>query len=263
MVGEILKKRREELGHDLRDISNILKIKHDYLKAIEEGSFEKLPEPVYIKGYIRKYSEHLKIDPETTLHAYSQQVSSTEKREFPDHPVILQKRFKPRYAVIPAIFVVVVAVSLSVISSFTSKEPADTRNIPESQKQLSLPAEPAQNTPDTVPQSQPSPEPSQVPANTVIPGPETAGKTLPADHTPHTLEVKATDITWFSVRIDEKNPREITTTPGETLKFHAEKAFSLTIGNAGGVKLIFNGKEVRKLGEKGEVVKITLPESRL
>jgi cytoskeleton protein RodZ len=53
LVGEILKKRREELGRDLREISNYLKIRYDYLKALEDGDIEKLPAEVYIRGYIQ------------------------------------------------------------------------------------------------------------------------------------------------------------------------------------------------------------------
>jgi hypothetical protein len=39
----------------------------------------------------------------------------------------------------------------------------------------------------------------------------------------------------------------------------AKTGFSLKIGNAGGVNLIFDGKEIGKLGEKGQVVNLTLP----
>ncbi|PIV65464.1 MAG: hypothetical protein COS10_11215, partial [Nitrospirae bacterium CG01_land_8_20_14_3_00_44_22] len=43
MPGEILKKKREELGYNLKEIAHTLRIRFDYLKAIEEGTFEKLP----------------------------------------------------------------------------------------------------------------------------------------------------------------------------------------------------------------------------
>ena len=68
--GEILKKKREELGYNLKEIAKTLKIRSDYLKAIEEGTFEKLPVEVYTKGYIREYAKFLKTDPEIVIKAY-------------------------------------------------------------------------------------------------------------------------------------------------------------------------------------------------
>ncbi|MFZ6017133.1 MAG: helix-turn-helix domain-containing protein [Nitrospirota bacterium] len=84
MVGEILKKRREESGQDLREIAKTLKIRYDYLKAIEDENFEKLPVEVYIRGYIREYAKILNINPEAAIKAYTQQVSSPlpEKKRY-------------------------------------------------------------------------------------------------------------------------------------------------------------------------------------
>jgi hypothetical protein len=77
------------------------------------------------------------------------------------------------------------------------------------------------------------------------------------------LEVQATDTTWFLVTTDESSTQEILMKSGESLKLEAEKSFSLKIGNAGGVKLYFNGKEVGKLGEKGEVIIINFPDKKI
>ena len=87
MVGELLRKAREEAGEDLKEISKILKIRYDYLKAIEDGNFKYLPEEVYIKGYIREYAEFLHIDPATALAAYVRQTSPPKEERRPEsHP---------------------------------------------------------------------------------------------------------------------------------------------------------------------------------
>ncbi|MDP2157580.1 MAG: helix-turn-helix domain-containing protein, partial [Nitrospirota bacterium] len=67
MAGELLKRRREELGLDLRKTADLLKIKEDYLASIEENLFEKLPVAVYTIGYIRCYATYLHIDPEPII----------------------------------------------------------------------------------------------------------------------------------------------------------------------------------------------------
>ena len=62
LVGELLKKKREESGRDLKEIAETLKIRLDYLKAIEEGDLKKLPAEVYLKGYLIEYAKILDID---------------------------------------------------------------------------------------------------------------------------------------------------------------------------------------------------------
>ncbi|MEW6002986.1 MAG: RodZ domain-containing protein [Nitrospirota bacterium] len=79
----------------------------------------------------------------------------------------------------------------------------------------------------------------------------------------HTLELIATDMTWLSVNIDDKGTKDILLKPGERIKWTAKKGFSLKIGNAAGIKLLFDGKEVGRLGEKGQVVKLRLPSTKL
>jgi tetratricopeptide (TPR) repeat protein len=75
----------------------------------------------------------------------------------------------------------------------------------------------------------------------------------------HTLELIAEDSTWILLNIDESKSKEMLLNQGEHLKFNAKKTFFLKIGNAGGVKLIFDGKEVAIPKEKGKVITITLP----
>ena len=70
MPGEILKKSVKNWGITSKEIAETLRIRSDYLKAIEEGTFEKLPVEVYTKGYIREYAKFLKTDPEIVIKAY-------------------------------------------------------------------------------------------------------------------------------------------------------------------------------------------------
>ena len=84
-----------------------------------------------------------------------------------------------------------------------------------------------------------------------------------ADKFLHMLEIHATDTTWLSIVIDKTDSKEILMKPGESLKFQAKNTFSLIIGNAGGIRLLLNKKEMGTLGEKGQVIKMNLPDSRI
>jgi len=108
LVGEILRKRREELDKDLREIAEISKIRYDYLKAIEDEEFAKLPLEVYVKGYIREYAKILNIDPEVVINAYIQQTSppQTEKKEVSAEATAQRKHLKIRYVLLPFLLLI-------------------------------------------------------------------------------------------------------------------------------------------------------------
>ena len=61
-VGEYLKRKREELGISIKDLGNKLNIKIDYLENLEKNNYEKLPPDVYVKGFIKSYSELVGFD---------------------------------------------------------------------------------------------------------------------------------------------------------------------------------------------------------
>ncbi len=220
MVGELLRKRREELGRDLREIAEILKIRYDYLKAIEDEAFEKLPAEVYIRGYIREYARVLNLDPETLLKAYIQQRTPAQsgKKEVSEKEIAQRKGLKVGYLLIPLLVVLLITVAFIIF--------------PSTHKKLKIPSHIPLTKKEDV-------------------------STL--KNAPHILEVYATDTTWLRVDIDKTRTKEILLRPGESVKWHAEQGFSLKIGNAGGIKLIFDGKEIGKLGEKGQVIRLTLP----
>ncbi|UCH80150.1 MAG: DUF4115 domain-containing protein [Nitrospiraceae bacterium] len=73
------------------------------------------------------------------------------------------------------------------------------------------------------------------------------------------LEIIAEELTWASIGIDGGEKREKLLRAGETITLKADEHFNLTIGNAGGTKLILNGRELDKLGPYGKVIDVTLP----
>jgi cytoskeleton protein RodZ len=61
-VGEDLRKARERRGEDLDHIARVLKIRQDYLAAVEEGTMEALPGKTYAMGFVRSYAAYLGLD---------------------------------------------------------------------------------------------------------------------------------------------------------------------------------------------------------
>jgi hypothetical protein len=223
LVGDILKKRREELGMDLREISETLKIKYAYLKALEDDDLKNLPAEVYVKAYLNSYARSLNLDPEEVLNVYNLQVSPPlpEKKTVQNTEPSPQKKSRLKYFLIPSLILCLAIV----IASMQFKRP------PAPQPRAIIPVEPAQkNLPD------------QISSELV-------------------LEIKAHDPTWLQVISDKTQSQELIMRPGESVTWHAKKCFSIKIGNAGGIKVLFNGKDIGKLGEKGQVIKLSLPEN--
>lgn len=75
----------------------------------------------------------------------------------------------------------------------------------------------------------------------------------------HSLELIAKEETWVFVTIDDRDTRQKLLKPGHRIKWTAENGFALRIGNAAGIRVIFNGKDIGSLGEKGKVVRLKLP----
>ncbi len=62
-IGKLLKEERLRQGVELPAAAKVTKIGVSALKAIEEGDETPLPNPVYIKGFIRNYARFLKLEP--------------------------------------------------------------------------------------------------------------------------------------------------------------------------------------------------------
>ncbi|MCA9364369.1 MAG: helix-turn-helix domain-containing protein [Candidatus Moranbacteria bacterium] len=64
-MGERLKKSREEAHLEIQDVARAIRIKKEYLEAIEQNKYEKLPADVYAKGFVRSYARYLGHNEET------------------------------------------------------------------------------------------------------------------------------------------------------------------------------------------------------
>lgn len=61
-VGDQLRLGREQRQLSVTEIANSTNIKSDYIRAMEEGLWSTFSAPVYIKGFVRTYATHLKLD---------------------------------------------------------------------------------------------------------------------------------------------------------------------------------------------------------
>jgi len=77
------------------------------------------------------------------------------------------------------------------------------------------------------------------------------------------LTGQVTDTTWLKISVDKGKELEYLLHTGEQVRWQARSSFSLLVGNAAGLKLFLNDKPLKPLGQKGQVVGISLPNDSL
>lgn len=91
--GEILAKERRAQGLRLSDIARHLKIKLNYLKAIEAEDLKSLPPPVYVQGFLEHYARFLKLDTTMILRHYKTERSILNNLR-PAEKLVYQSKLK-------------------------------------------------------------------------------------------------------------------------------------------------------------------------
>ncbi len=69
-IGETLRQAREARKITIKDVVKETNISPIYLQALEEEKFDKFPSETYLIGFLRTYSEFLKLDVEAIVQAY-------------------------------------------------------------------------------------------------------------------------------------------------------------------------------------------------
>ncbi len=69
-IGETLRQAREAKKISIKDVVKETNISPIYLQALEEEKFDKFPSETYLIGFLRTYSEFLKLDVEAIVQAY-------------------------------------------------------------------------------------------------------------------------------------------------------------------------------------------------
>lgn len=243
---EEFKKKREELGKTIEEISEITKIKKSYLIAIEEGNYNELPLEVFTRSYIKIYAQFLGVDHEKALEDYDKFIRSkksvntteTVKLEIPKKPE--KEKPKKRFTY-PRWFATLALSASSLILALILLSPWKKEEIPPPPPP---PKEEIKEKPQAVA------EPVNIQEQT-----KRVEKTFEQE-----LIIEATDTVWMRITIDDKDKREYLLNPGQKLSLKALKSFQVHIGNAGGVRVFFNGRDLGALGKTGQVVRLKLPQ---
>jgi cytoskeletal protein RodZ len=241
-IGSILREKREEKGLSIIDISDSLCIRKSLVKALEDGNLALLPHEVYIRGYLKKYAELLDIDEGALdLDPPAKEPVIVQAEVAVKKPAVIHGRrhIARRAMLIPLIFVLIIAFF---VLNQIYKERSATRS-----------------TPDQIAQKGPVPT-KQAKVNASINASQQSGSAEQSQALSVSevkkLMITCNERTWVSVVIDDNEKKEFMLNPEEMIVLNARDNFDILVGNAAGVKLNLNGKEVDFTGKSGEVKRV-------
>ena len=106
--GEWLANKRSEKELSVNQVAREIKIEPHVIKMIENNDFESIGAPVFVKGYLRQYSELVGLDPDLIIEKYSA-INSVE-----DSPPIVNDSVDQisKYVLTPKIILIAIFVIL-------------------------------------------------------------------------------------------------------------------------------------------------------
>ena len=277
-----LKALRESRGLTLENVHQRTRISMTNLEALEALRFEALPIPIYTRGFLRLYAQAVGIDPAPLLEHYRQHldtISTSTPTEAPDGGPLKRLPGKTvKRLVWSAALIVLVGVLFFALSAEQRAPGLAGKTV-----ERSVPLSPDAGRSAAAPGTQKDPQEAgminpvmtenRVPAPAAPAGPkppaavvsgqalapDTPARVVKGQGPPYRLAMEARELTWIRITQDQDQPYQILLNPGDRVERVATQGFTLDIGNAGGVSVVFQGQSLGELGDPGEVVHLKLP----
>lgn len=287
--GEKLRREREKRSITLDQISQSTKIGTRMLQALEDDKFNQLPGGIFNKGFVRAYARHLGLDEDQAVAEYLE-ASGDAPPVQPELPAEESVRRIEASADAPqrhlpwgvfAAILLLVALALSIWSHRQKKHegPATQASPPPPAAQQSvedhaaptatvpgaavssssgrnpLPPAPVSSTVNPAAQVPPANAPAKKPAAVAPKTPsETTAPPAPGEFV---VVIQAREDSWTTITADGKTVYSGILSAGDQRAIRGRKEVIVKAGNAGGIDLRFNGKELNRQGDSGQVRTIT------
>ncbi|HEV8338399.1 MAG TPA: RodZ domain-containing protein [bacterium] len=249
-LGESLRRAREARGLSLAQAERLTKIRAVYLDALEEERFATLPPRPYAKGFVRIYAAALGLDPGALLDAFDAHLPAvaptplSQAAEIPLEPPAPPSRL--RRLVTMALWILIpVVIALAVVLYVNVRD--FVRTGPRAASSPSPAPAPASPPPSVLPGAVPLPAASPSPAATPVPPAPQAVEGI-------AVALAVTEESWLRVTVDGRRIFQGLMYPGDTATWTAQRELEVRIGNAGGVTLIVNGRDLGLAGRPRQVV---------
>lgn len=277
--GQRLQKAREVRGLSVEQVARELRLSQRFVVAMEADDYKQLPEPAFVRGYMRRYAQLVKLSPDDIAarfdECYAADGSTPEVDARPRNPIqLLGDVARPRLRVSRLLSWASLALIIVLLAGFlfwnhsSRREPAPVEvpaapavtpapaavPVPDAAAPVAIPvpvpATPAAAAPGMLPPpSGPAVLPAPVGAQSspALPAapPAQAAAPAPAAVTADTLVLTLKGDSWISVR--DAAGRDLMSAlrkSGETLTLSGQAPFAVNVGNAPAVAVTINGRAV-------------------
>ncbi|NMF82383.1 RodZ domain-containing protein [Nodosilinea sp. P-1105] len=238
-LGTLLQTAREQQGHNLEAMAGQILIRPSLLAAIEQGDLDNLPEPVYIRGLIRRYGDALGLDGETLASQFFTP-PRIQRSSWKDSPAA---QLRPLH--LYGAYFVVLMMAIGGLSYLLRQTAPETTILP--------PLEPL-NQVETETATPRDDDPPEVPV---------AENDLPESDAPIKVTTTLTAQSWLRITADGSTEFEGILQPGDSRLWTADQALTIRAGNAGGVIISVNDSQSETLGQPGTVREVTYSPDRM
>ncbi|NET55753.1 MAG: helix-turn-helix domain-containing protein [Symploca sp. SIO2E6] len=239
-LGSYLHQFRTQKSITLEEVAQRTRIQARLLRAIEEGRLDQLPEPVYIKGFIKRFADALGLN--GTEFASTFPTGEGLQLIKPSWRHMRAAQLRPLHLYLLYIFLVIGAVNgLSYLvkrSAIQAIQPLDIR-----EQTYQLPA--------------PENEQPREKQQRIAPNKATNVTQQAQDGKQVQVNVILKAESWIRVVVDGKTEFEGVLPEGTQRTWVAKEKLSVRAGNAGGVEVAYNDQTGKRLGAPGEVQEVT------
>lgn len=249
-IGSKLRLAREARGISLEQAENETKIRKKYLEALERDDFDVLPGWFYVRSFLRTYARYLGLDAEELLQHLNECVPGGVPPVEPQAaaPSVADRSNDRKlrgvlFVAIAFLVAVVLMIGFFIMSGKNGEKvpQGNGRNTIEKRSD----ALPGLNDGDERVRGERHLESDGSIENSVAPR---------SREEVELVLVVVSQRCWMQVLVDGRKEFEGTVAAGEERVFKGKEKIALRLGNAGAVKVIFNGQELGFLGRPGEVV---------
>ena len=234
--GRHLRSLRDEKGYSLEDISSETRISRQVLQNIEEEAHDRLPDPAFVKGFLRTYAAVVDADAIKTIESYMVNLNDYRKTSA---AAGMKVRSGPQFWLNVMIGLGALAI---IIGGSIFMIPDTQESLPLQKDKPSITLEKKATT---------------ATAGTTEENPPNAAEKNASEK--WLLAITGLEETWLKIIIDGQEPHEYTLKAEELLELEAASYFNILIGNATGVRIRLNEKPVSLSGKSGQVVTLRLP----
>jgi cytoskeleton protein RodZ len=257
-IGRELRERRELISLTPEEVERHTKLRVAFVKALEEGAFDKLPSTVQTRGMLTNYSTFLDMDTDRILLRYADALQARRREKYSETPrEKIQTEVKAAIPLLRGfiagdlIFGIAMIVMLLALGVWGIGSVMDAQNDDDALPTSASIVDILGNVPLVTATPTNTPDPNEALLATNAAG-GAALPTLSLDANVVVI-VYSVERAFVRIAVDDVVVFEGRIAPFETTQYEAVEKIEILTGNAAALLITYNGQDLGLMGNVGEV----------